>query len=333
MAALVSTIEIARPQDEVFCYVTDPATFAEWQQGVVSGSVEAGDTPALGSKCTTTRRIGGSERPSTSEITDARSTHQLGRSRDRRPDQSDRQRHRRAGQRERPVARDDRARFRGTRHRQAARAARRPPAGPQRDAGEHGEAQGAPRGESEPWSIAGRPAQQIAPVTAAPTPNASALTRMAVRQPERGTGRGSSTHTADWVDGQRRRALGPGLCRECADRGQLVRAGAALVAGDDRGIGDAARRADRVDVGGGASRLAAELLDRGHSDITVVDVSGEALESAREDFAGADRITWVLADVRSHDFGRRFALWHDRAVFHFMVAPDDRRAYLESART
>ena len=69
MAPLVSTIEIARPQDEVFCYVTDPATFAEWQQGVVSGSVEAGDTPALGSKCTTTRRIGGSERPSTSEIT------------------------------------------------------------------------------------------------------------------------------------------------------------------------------------------------------------------------------------------------------------------------
>jgi SAM-dependent methyltransferase len=85
-----------------------------------------------------------------------------------------------------------------------------------------------------------------------------------------------------------------------------------------------------VDVGGGASRLAAELLDTGHSDITVVDISGEALESACEDFAGADRITWVLADVRSHDFGRRFALWHDRAVFHFMVAPDDRRDYLET---
>ena len=69
MAPLVSRIEIARPQDEVFSYVTDPTTFAEWQEGVVGGSVAAGNTPAVGSKCTTTRRIGGSERPSTSEIT------------------------------------------------------------------------------------------------------------------------------------------------------------------------------------------------------------------------------------------------------------------------
>ena len=69
MAPLVSMIEIARPQDEVFSYVTDPTTFAEWQEGVVGGSVAAGNTPAVGSKCTTTRRIGGSERPSTSEIT------------------------------------------------------------------------------------------------------------------------------------------------------------------------------------------------------------------------------------------------------------------------
>jgi hypothetical protein len=36
----------------------------------------------------------------------------------------------------------------------------------------------------------------------------------------------------------------------------------------------------------------------------------------------------VVADVRSHDFGRRFGLWHDRAVFHFMVSAEDRRAYL-----
>jgi len=83
-----------------------------------------------------------------------------------------------------------------------------------------------------------------------------------------------------------------------------------------------------VDVGGGASRLAAELLYRGYSDITVIDISGAALERAREDFAGAEEITWVLADVRGHDLGRRFALWHDRAVFHFMVTGEDQRAYL-----
>jgi SAM-dependent methyltransferase len=39
-------------------------------------------------------------------------------------------------------------------------------------------------------------------------------------------------------------------------------------------------------------------------------------------------VTWVEADVRDHDFGRRFDLWHDRAVFHFMVDRVDRDAYL-----
>jgi uncharacterized protein YndB with AHSA1/START domain len=69
MAPLVSTIDINRPQDEVFSYVTDPTTFAEWQAGVVGGSMEGGTTPAVGSKCTTTRRIGGAEREATSKVT------------------------------------------------------------------------------------------------------------------------------------------------------------------------------------------------------------------------------------------------------------------------
>jgi len=69
VAPLVSTIDINRPQDEVFAYVTDPSTFAEWQAGVVGGSMEAGATPAVGSKCVTTRRIVKAERESTSEVT------------------------------------------------------------------------------------------------------------------------------------------------------------------------------------------------------------------------------------------------------------------------
>jgi uncharacterized protein YndB with AHSA1/START domain len=70
MAPIVSKIEIAGPPEEVFSYVTDPSRFPEWQAGVVSGSMEGGDTPSVGSKCTTTRRIGGAERASTSEVTE-----------------------------------------------------------------------------------------------------------------------------------------------------------------------------------------------------------------------------------------------------------------------
>ena len=83
-----------------------------------------------------------------------------------------------------------------------------------------------------------------------------------------------------------------------------------------------------IDVGGGASRLASELLRRGHTDITVADISAKALERARQGFPDADRVEWVQADVRDHDFGRRFAVWHDRAVFHFMVTQEERDGYL-----
>jgi ubiquinone/menaquinone biosynthesis C-methylase UbiE len=83
-----------------------------------------------------------------------------------------------------------------------------------------------------------------------------------------------------------------------------------------------------LDVGGGVSRLAAELVRRGYSDVTVADISGKALERARERCKDWDRVEWVVADVREHDFGRQFALWHDRALFHFMVSPGDRAAYL-----
>lgn len=53
----------------MFAYVTDLSRFAEWQAGVVGGSMEGGGHPEVGAKCMTTRRIGFAERPVTSEIT------------------------------------------------------------------------------------------------------------------------------------------------------------------------------------------------------------------------------------------------------------------------
>jgi uncharacterized protein YndB with AHSA1/START domain len=71
MAPIVTSTEIDRPADEVFAYATDPARFSEWQQGVVDGHMDdpANGAPAVGAKCVTTRRIGGANRPSTSELT------------------------------------------------------------------------------------------------------------------------------------------------------------------------------------------------------------------------------------------------------------------------
>jgi ubiquinone/menaquinone biosynthesis C-methylase UbiE len=93
------------------------------------------------------------------------------------------------------------------------------------------------------------------------------------------------------------------------------------------------RGAAVLDVGGGASSLPFDLLDAGYLDITVADISASSLDRAREQMGeAADRITWVEADVRDHDFGRLFDLWHDRALFHFMVQATDRDAYLETLR-
>ena len=64
MAPLVSTIEIERPPDEVFAFVTDPLRFPRWQRDVVS--VRMLD----GARFATVRRIGGTERAMTQQITD-----------------------------------------------------------------------------------------------------------------------------------------------------------------------------------------------------------------------------------------------------------------------
>jgi uncharacterized protein YndB with AHSA1/START domain len=68
MPAIVSSIEIDRPPDEVFAYVTDPTRFPEWQHDVVSVRMEQSGTPAVGSTFTTTRRIGRGQRTMTQEI-------------------------------------------------------------------------------------------------------------------------------------------------------------------------------------------------------------------------------------------------------------------------
>jgi SAM-dependent methyltransferase len=85
-----------------------------------------------------------------------------------------------------------------------------------------------------------------------------------------------------------------------------------------------------IDVGGGASPLAADLLAAGYADITVLDVSAEALAAAQRRMgAAARRVRWVEADITRADLpGHVYDLWHDRAVLHFLTDPDARHAYI-----
>jgi SAM-dependent methyltransferase len=84
-----------------------------------------------------------------------------------------------------------------------------------------------------------------------------------------------------------------------------------------------------IDVGGGASTLVDHLLADGFRDVSVLDVSAVALETTRRRLGDAGQYHVWLADVLTWRPERAYDLWHDRAVFHFLINPADRQAYLD----
>jgi trans-aconitate methyltransferase len=87
-----------------------------------------------------------------------------------------------------------------------------------------------------------------------------------------------------------------------------------------------------IDVGGGDSPLAGDLLRRGYQDVTVLDISDAAVAQGRRRLGPlAEQVSWITADVTTYRPARRYQLWHDRAVFHFLTAPGDRQRYAHTA--
>ena len=85
-----------------------------------------------------------------------------------------------------------------------------------------------------------------------------------------------------------------------------------------------------IDVGGGESTLAADLLARGFRNVTVLDISNTAVEVCRERMGeAAHKVRWLVADVTDASLDpAAFDVWHDRAVFHFLTSASDRVAYV-----
>ena len=83
-----------------------------------------------------------------------------------------------------------------------------------------------------------------------------------------------------------------------------------------------------IDIGGGASVLADALLERGHTDLTVLDVSAAALRISQRRLGPTEHVQWIVADLLTWTPPRTYAAWHDRAVFHFITAEQDHRRYL-----
>lgn len=86
-----------------------------------------------------------------------------------------------------------------------------------------------------------------------------------------------------------------------------------------------------IDVGGGASTLVDHLLDEGYSDVTVLDIAASAFEHSRDRLGPrAARVEWIVSDVTRFRARRRYGLWHDRAVLHFLTDAADREGYVKA---
>ena len=88
-----------------------------------------------------------------------------------------------------------------------------------------------------------------------------------------------------------------------------------------------------IDIGGGASTFVDHLLDAGFMDITVLDLADQGLEQSRKRLGNrAQTVNWIVADVTQFDPQRKFHVWHDRAVLHFLTEPADRARYVETLK-
>lgn len=84
-----------------------------------------------------------------------------------------------------------------------------------------------------------------------------------------------------------------------------------------------------IDIGGGASRLVDHLINNGFLDVTVLDLSGAALDAAKARLeSGAAQVHWVVADATVWEPVKSYDVWHDRAAFHFLTDEHDRAAYV-----
>lgn len=85
-----------------------------------------------------------------------------------------------------------------------------------------------------------------------------------------------------------------------------------------------------IDIGGGDSKLVDFLLADGYSDVTVLDISGKAIERAKNRLGiNADKVTWIESDINDFVPSRTYSIWHDRAAFHFLTSTEEQERYVK----
>lgn len=83
-----------------------------------------------------------------------------------------------------------------------------------------------------------------------------------------------------------------------------------------------------IDVGGGDSKLVDYLLEEGFENITVLDISGKALDKAKQRLGDkAKKVKWIVCDITEFNPKEKYTVWHDRATFHFLTTYEQIEKY------
>lgn len=89
------------------------------------------------------------------------------------------------------------------------------------------------------------------------------------------------------------------------------------------------KNAKIIDIGGGDSNLVDFLLELGYENLTVLDISGKAIERAKTRLgSNAEKVTWIVSDIVDFHPVEMYDLWHDRAAFHFLTTQEQIQTYV-----
>jgi len=94
---------------------------------------------------------------------------------------------------------------------------------------------------------------------------------------------------------------------------------------------DIPKNAEIIDIGGGDSFLVDFLLKEGYTNISVLDISEKAIERAKLRLGSkSDQVIWIVSDITEFKPTKKYDLWHDRAVLHFLTLEEEIQKYVKT---
>lgn len=93
------------------------------------------------------------------------------------------------------------------------------------------------------------------------------------------------------------------------------------------------KTASIIDIGGGDSNLVDHLLNEGYENISVLDISQQALKRAQQRLGyRAEKVDWICSNITEFHSKKTYDFWHDRATFHFLITEQEIQTYLSIAK-